>query len=262
MRNLFTFLFLPILIFILSVLVAVGLVSANPQTNTMDRFTKISVSGSANVYIQKGNKHNIEIIAEEQIIDKIKTEIKDGELFIKTDKMKIFRKNKHKVIVTVPILERIAVSGAGDLFTEGHFQGQDLELIVSGAGTLNFAGSFQKINAKINGAGDLCFGGEATDLILTVSGAGTAKFNGNFQNTDVSISGAGDIIFKGKGDFITGVISGSGDLHAFKMPVSNARLKVSGAGDAYIHAANEVMAQVSGAGEVQVKGKAKLIKTK
>ena len=124
--------------------------------------------------------------------------------------------DKVEVLLFGPLPSRINVRGAGDVSTRGEFPAGSVEVMVSGAGDLSLSGNFDSISATVSGAGDLYMKGQAKLL-------------------DAMVSGAGDLVAK--------------DLDA-----QTAKVTVSGAGDARVHAIASMDAAVSGVGSIVYSG--------
>ncbi len=187
------------------------------QTLMLDDFTGFGNGIAADIYISQGDEQEVVIKAQQNIIDNIEQDqVDQGFWSIKFDKW--VRKSKAiKIYITIPNLDKISISGLGDVLGETSFANlDDLELKISGLGSM-----------------DLEFDCENLDVLT--SGAGTFTLSGESKKMDVSISGMGNV-------------------RAFDLETEDADVRISGAGDADISVANFLKATISGSGNVIYRG--------
>ena len=187
------------------------------QTRTVDTFTKIRIKGSVKLKVMGGEDQNVSIDADDDVVDRIITEVEDGTLIIDMDsKGKKRRWSGSKVAVTISMqqLEALNLDGAMDgAFT--NLNGSDLDVTINGAGNLSIEGSCGTFRVRLSGAGNI----EAEDfkcknVDVRLSGAGNIEAYAT-EKADVRLSGIGNIditgnpaeISKRKGGF------GSIDIH-------------------------------------------------
>ena len=143
------------------------------------------------------------------------------------------------VELTGPAVRHWTLAGSGDVQLEQLSQ-PDIEITVSGSGSLTASGKVERTQASIRGSGDVNLDGLAqTDLDLSIQGSGSASALGNAEHARVSVAGSGDahlgklnvksadVVIKGSGDvevapeeIATIQINGSGDVHLTKQPKS------------------------------------------
>ncbi|MGI9553234.1 MAG: head GIN domain-containing protein [Aurantibacter sp.] len=91
-----------------------------------DDFTMVSVSEGLDVYVTQASKFSIEVEADENVIDLIGTDIKDGRLRIHAKK-NIGRATK-KVYVSLPEITALKSSSGAHLNAEGSIKADKLEI--------------------------------------------------------------------------------------------------------------------------------------
>lgn len=90
---------------------------------------------------------------------------------------------------------------------------------------------------------------------LTVNGATKTHLIGlNGNAFALTANGASEITATGKVSQLTATLSGAGRLHAFELPVSQAKVTIDGAGNAQVNAFDTLDVTVNGAGTVQYQG--------
>lgn len=191
------------------------------EERTVTSFNKIDISGGFEVILNQGKEEKLELEVDENLLELITTETKNNNLIIKSDKS-IGDAKSLKLYITVVNLEDIDVSGAVELTNKGTFEGEILEIGVSGAGD---------IDLKL----------EVEELKMDMSGASETNLAGKAHHFEIEISGAGE-------------------LNAEKLKTRNAIIDISGAGSAIVHAKKTLNIEVSGAGSVKYKGNPKVSK--
>lgn len=179
-------------------------------------FDGIELKISADVYIRQGAEQEVIIEGQRNIIDEIERDVDDGIWEIETDRCIRYDSDDLRIYITVPDITLLRISGSGDIISENTLVVDDIELAISGSGTIDAALDADDINAKV--------------------------------------SGSGDILLEGKGDVLTYNVSGSGDLRAFNLQLRAANITISGSGDADVRVSDELDVRISGSGDVSYKG--------
>lgn len=172
-------------------------------------FTRVASEGSIDVDLTVGPATSLRVEAEENLLPKIKTEIKDGTLHIDVDGS--FATGKGiRVVATTPELTAVSVAGSGDILVKGA-AGPSLSLAISGSGTIDARGAVDSLSVVVSGSGDLRgFELPAQSVSATVSGSGDADVNAA-ASLNAVVSGSGDIRYKGSPS-VNKTISGSGSV--------------------------------------------------
>lgn len=199
------------------------------QSLNLDDFNGVGLTLSADVYIRQGNRQSVEIEAKESVIENITKEVKN-------DYWKIgFKRNmrnydKITIWITLPDLERLAVSGSGDIKGEGEFEDLDeLDLSVSGSGNIHLAFEAEETNCSIAGSGDIQLKGKTRSQKISVTGSGDVdSSNLSAKECVVRITGSGDCEVN-VSDNLEVYITGSGDVDYKGDP--NVRSRILGSGD-------------------------------
>lgn len=118
-----------------------------------------------------------------------------------------------KVVITLPDVSSVKVSGAGK-FVYKEIEQDELNLDISGSGSIKTSGNVKRLEAEVSGAGKvsasslkaaqgrLSVSGAGTikahvteSVVARVSGAGTVKIEGSPAQRDTKVSGIGEIRF-------------------------------------------------------------------
>ena len=193
------------------------------ETRDISGFTGVHLSSGIDVLLSEGKNFEVRVEADENLLDVIKTELKGDILVVGTDRVNIGNAKAKRVHVTLPELETLKISSAGDCEGQTLFHCKDLDLTISSAG----------------------------DLTLEVEA----------DRIDLNISSSGDARLAGKADVFHASLSSAGDLHAFDLVAGEVVVDVSSAGDARVYATEEISMSASSAGNIYYKGGAEVIRS-
>ncbi|MEX1382745.1 head GIN domain-containing protein [Lutibacter sp.] len=194
-------------------------------TRTTSDYNEIGVGGDFEVTLVNGKEGEITIKADENLLEYIETEVKKGNLSIKTKKGYQLR-SKHKIEITIPFndIQGVSLAGSGNVYSNDEIKSNELKLSLAGSGNMDL-----KVSAK---------------------------------NSDTNIAGSGNITLNGDTDEFTCSIAGSGNLNGYNLKTSIANVKIAGSGNVNIDISNEVHAKISGSGNVIYTGNPEIVKSK
>jgi len=231
------------------------------ESRKVDTFTKIAFRVPGKLYLKQGPEQKVELEGSKEILSKIETEVSGGRLSIgrENENWKMWdwdNDDKIVVYVTVKDLEGVSVSGSGDLIGESKFKTNNLDLNVSGSGSLVLeADASGDLYANVSGSGRIDFKGTCKDVDSKVSGSGKVTVGlASANKVVVGVSGSGKIIANGNAKEIRANISGSGEVLAAELQVDACEIRISGSGDVEVNVKNSLDATISGSGSVSYKG--------
>lgn len=199
-------------------------IKGNGDVKRVDRdvsdFHSIDVGGAFEVHIRQGSDYKLSIEADDNLLDLISTEVRAGELHIKTEE-NIRDYKQLAVFITMPELRGLDISGACEISTDGKIKGEDLDLDFSGATEAELQLDYRSVDADLSGASELSIDGRASMFRLESSGAS--------------------------------------EIDAVNFEVSKAKVDISGAGEAKLNVKDELDVDISGAGEVRYRGNPRVI---
>lgn len=195
-------------------------------------FTEIDLQEAATVIIHQGNEYDVEVTGQSNIIDILETDVSGDRWEIE------FNKNCAKdydltIDITIPILEKVVLSGSGTVRIDDFEANNLLDLKVSGSGDIymNSFTNLEHFNALISGSGNITAYKtipSVNNSDLQISGSGNIRtFNINAQNTDILISGSGNIETTTQSSLDVR-ISGSGNVYYKGYPGINTDISGSG----------------------------------
>jgi len=222
--------------FILFTFILIGIqVRAEEQTRKVDKFTSISLRISANVQLEQGENQNLKIVAKSSTLEEILTEVKDGELIIRFPNKNYFwndfNPGEITIYITTAEINRLGVSGSGDIIAEDEIKAKSLDLSVSGSGNIKLMElSAEQVKTTISGSGNIYLAGKtaAEDLSAAISGSGNLKaLDFNADDVNVKVSGSGNVSIEANKNLNVRV-SGSGNVNYKGDPMIDSAISGSG----------------------------------
>ncbi|MCC7030015.1 MAG: DUF2807 domain-containing protein [Chitinophagaceae bacterium] len=195
-------------------------------------FSSICLAMDATVNIQQDSFYQIEILAQENIMNEVLTELSGSKLTIRHRNSTIIKSSPITVNISMPSLSSLNVSGSGVIRLQNQLQTSGFDLNVSGSGEIEIpvidasnisstisgsgkiainSGVASSLNSKISGSGDLdMLNVRTNDVNTTTSGSGTTKVYA-ISTLFAKISGSGNVYYRGDPS-VESEISGSGRL--------------------------------------------------
>ena len=135
-----------------------GVVAKEIRTVT-EEFMEVSASEGIDVYVTQGADFSIEVEADENVIELIGTDIKNGKLRIHAIE-NIGRATK-KVNVTLPVVNGLYASSGADLETRNVIRGNKISLDASSGADIRASLVAEEIEADASSGADIRLEGEA-----------------------------------------------------------------------------------------------------
>ncbi|MFD1316663.1 head GIN domain-containing protein [Namhaeicola litoreus] len=180
-------------------------------------FEAVEVSGSFDVFLVEGKEGEMTIEGDENLMEYLETDVNNGDLKIKWKKgYNISTRNSFVIHLSVEEINHLSLSGSGKIESKVTLRGDDFSTSVSGSGDM-----------------DIVL--ETNELKVAVSGSGNMDLQGTANQFEASVSGSGDI-----------------DAKNLKCKIAN--MKISGSGGVNLDVSDELIARVSGSGDIRYKG--------
>ncbi|MCB9081706.1 MAG: DUF2807 domain-containing protein [Lewinellaceae bacterium] len=181
----------------------------------LDSFSSINLAIQGEVVLREGPLQQIEIHAQQVALEVLNKEVVEGEWVI-TFSRQLTNYDSVLIIITLPVWERLSVSGRGTIRTETPFT------------------HLQSIRLVAGGTGRICVGGKAETGKINIAGSGWIDARDlAVQQAKVSIAGNGE---------------------AFLQVQKLLEVSIVGSGRVTYRGMPEVRANVMGAGVVQMEG--------
>lgn len=186
------------------------------ETREADNITKIEVSLDAQVTVRKGKQASINITAQENLLEKIETNIHGGKLEIESSHC-ISPSEPIQIEIVVTDLTLLSLSGSGNITLPDTIMTDEIKIELAGSGNIDCKLIASKITNEIAGSGNILLAGSANEVSIEIAGSGEVKAN--------------------------------------DLPCNSLDADISGSGNAYVYVIQSLKAQVNGSGEIHYKGK-------
>ncbi len=148
-------------------------VITNKRKITED-FNQINIEQAIDVEIEQAEKNSIEIQADSNLIDHIKTTIDNGILTIRPD-ITIQNPEKILVIVKTKQINRIETTSASSLKSLNTLKGKRLEILAKSASEININAEFEEISIETVSSSEVTIKGKT--LHLDTKSASASEIN-------------------------------------------------------------------------------------
>jgi hypothetical protein len=173
-------------------------------------FTGILINGYGNVVIRQDSVQSLTVEADDNIIDRVTTEVRGDLLFIDLKKASYTHLTLN-IRATMKSIHRLECNGSGDFTTNGPIHTDEIDCKITGAGNISLAGTAGNQTVEITGSGNVrTFDLAATRCTATITGAGDIEVN-VLQSLDATISGYGNITYMGNPE-VRRQINGAGTI--------------------------------------------------
>ena len=180
------------------------------ESRELNNFTSIILLGSIDVNIKTSESNNCVVVADDNLIPYIKTEVVNNKLNISLNES---YSSEEKLVVNIntPNYDEVSLSGSGNINILD-FKNNNLSLNISGSGNIIGNGEVETLVVKINGSGNLMSKEiKSKFATITINGSGDAEV---FASDSISakINGSGNIEYFGNPENVDSIINGSGDI--------------------------------------------------
>jgi hypothetical protein len=181
------------------------------EKRSLSSFKAIDTNGAYTVDVTCQKPVSVEIETDDNILPLIKTEVRDGVLYVTSQE----RYNATKGVtlrVSVPDLAAISSRGAGDIRI-ADAASNDLKIDSTGAASVKANGKAKSLTISSTGAGDVDTTKlQAEKARVSVSGAASIDVYASEQ-LDVSVSGVGSVNYSGNPKTVNKNVSGLGSVN-------------------------------------------------
>jgi len=169
---------------VLSIIAGFGIAadgnSDKTEIRTVSNFKAVKVSTGIDLYIKIGTIEEVKIIADDEIIDDLITEVKDGTL-------KIYMKQSNswfnwnsgnqtrKAYVTVKELQEIQASSGSDVNSENTLSGENLKVIASSGSDVTLDIHYKNFSLDTSSGSDAKISGKSKNFKAEASSGSNIK---------------------------------------------------------------------------------------
>ena len=224
---------------------SMGLAVAAPETVTETRpvdarIVRVKVDGVVDLKLRQGMTPMLVLTGDPRLLGKTTTLQSGDTLTIGTEtrglSINLGRGMGLHAELTLPNLREVTSESVGGTQVTG-FSGDELELNLDGAGSMNVSCNYKVLTANLDGVGSM-------------------KVHGiNSDSVELNLSGAGYVTLSGRSKQLKAELGGLGGLDAQGFSAENVTLELSGLGNATVNAREHANLRLSGVGSVTVYGK-------
>jgi hypothetical protein len=180
------------------------------EKRDLKSFSAINTTGSYTIDVTCQKPAGLEVEADDNILPLIKTDVRDGILFVSNDQP--YHSSKTVSLrITLPELNSVSTHGAGELKIVDA-NSSDLKIDSTGAASVDAAGTAKSVQISSTGAGNIDTSKLRADKAkVEVNGAASVDVYASEQ-LDVNVSGAGHVGYSGNPKTVNKQISGIGSV--------------------------------------------------
>jgi len=223
--------------------VATGAASADEmvrESRTVDaRVLKVKLGGVISLRITQGDIPSLVLYGDKDHVSKVITRQTGDTLQIDTESPHIhFGRGNHELRadLTLPKLSELVSRGVGSTEVDG-FSGEELKLVLDGAGALKVTANYKNVDARLGGVGSM-------NLNTGVN-----------ERVGLRLNGAGHVTLHGQSKLLHAKLGGVGGLDAQALQADAVELEMSGLGGAKVFARESASLKLNGLGSATVYGK-------
>ncbi|OON62123.1 DUF2807 domain-containing protein [Massilia sp. KIM] len=211
------------------------------ETRPIDaRVVRVKLDGVVDMKIRQGSNATLVLTGDPRLLGKTTTLQSGDTLNIDTETrgvgLNLGRSPGLRAELVLPSLREVSSESVGATEVSG-FSGEELELTLDGAGSMNVLSNYRFVTASLGGVGS-----------MRVHGI-------NSEGIDLNLRGAGYVTLSGRSKSLKAELGGLGGLDAQQCTAENVTLELSGLGNATVTAHQNANLTLSGMGSVTVYGK-------
>lgn len=170
----------------------IGQARAGEETRELSSFSSMNIGGAFKVTLKKTGKHRVFITADDDVLDRIITEVRGSTLHVKMEGSTFRNNGPMNLTIEFSNINSLDISGASTIICDDVIKARDFELEISGAGSTKLIIEADRLSADMSGAGSLQLRGKANSQKVDMTGAGSymaEEFECDY--TEIEASGAG-----------------------------------------------------------------------
>jgi hypothetical protein len=182
------------------------------EVRSVSDFTAIDVGGVFEVEVSIGKDYSVEVLADDNLLQHIKTEVHAGVLNIETTRS-IKSRNPFRVRVSAPSITNVDASGASKVAVDG-IRNSNFDIDSSGASKISLSGETSSLQVDVSGASHIDAENlKAETAAVDASGASKVTLFVTGRLTSAA-SGASRIVYSGSPSSVQKKTSGASSVRA------------------------------------------------
>jgi hypothetical protein len=181
------------------------------EKRELKSFNAIDTSGGYEINVTCQKPASFEIEADDNLLPLVKTEVRDGILFV-SDTQDYHSSKSTALRIALPELDRVSSTGAAEIKI-ADANSSDLKLSSTGADSIDAAGKAKSVTISSTGAGNIDTSKlTAEKAKVEISGAANVEVYASEQ-LDVTVSGVGNVTYSGNPKVVNKNVSGIGSVN-------------------------------------------------
>lgn len=212
---------------------------ATSETRPLDaRVVRVKIEGVVDLRLRQGSPASLVLSGDPRWLAKVTAQESGDTVVIGSEMhgMRMGRQSPVRAEMVLPNLREVSSESLGSTEITG-FRGDELELELDGAGSMNVNVQYRLISASLGGVGSMKLAGVNSEGIV------------------LDLQGAGFVSLAGRSKWLKAELGGLGGLDAQAFTADSVTLELSGLGNATVTAHQSANLNLSGMGSVTVYGK-------
>lgn len=223
------------------------------ETRSTGNFTGVDVQLNAVVHVSQGSTTQVEVSAQQNILDNLSITVSGNQLVIREKKStNIIDSKGITVHIVTPDIQQLNMNGSGHIYLSDVSLNHPLTLDIDGSGKIDAQSmDASALNCSVSGSGDIAVQSCTVQSIQSdISGSGTTTiFSGSCTSSQSQISGSGKYDAVGvESQFVNTSTSGSGKTSIWFVKTLHAT--ISGSGDVYYKGEGTISKDITGSGKL------------
>lgn len=164
------------------------------ENRQVKAFNSVNIEGIGKVVYTKGDTQKVSVVTDDNILKYIKTETKDGTLFITCGSHALIKPSKLEIHITSKSLQAFSGKGAISLAGKDTLSTDELLLSLIGKGSISLQANAEKIATSVKGNGHIDVRGSAVEHMVKIIGNGRVNSRDlKTEMTSLTIVGNGEV---------------------------------------------------------------------
>ena len=189
---------------------------AGEQVRSVTPFKGIDVHGPVSLTVEAGKAFSLKVYGDARFIDRVTSEVVGGELRLNMkDSTRNSIESSDRVVVTMPELQAFTGEGAG-VMRLNNVRGERLDVNYRGAGRLAIDGEVRELRLRAQGVGEVDTKGLITrEADVSFEGIGSVSVHAK-DKLNAKVQGMGNLTYYGNPRIVNKSVSGIGSVVAVK----------------------------------------------
>lgn len=227
------------------------------KARDVEPFTAINTSDGWDLELTQGDHYTMTIEADENLIDLVQTEVRNGVLHIYSD-ARIRQSEERTIHLTFAELNSITATDGSDIYAEDLISANDFTLDFDDGSDLDrLELSARSLSATFSNGSDARIRFESIQNIALNADGGSDIELRNISGTscELRLANGSDAQLEGETRELTIVATGGSDIEAYRFEVVDAILDLSDSSDAEMTITGTIDVKLSGGSDLEIRGK-------